>query len=62
MKTSYFLETSLTVSGPRIMVKNSPNVYVVGDFNFKNIAWPDRLNKSGSMLTQSEGHIDRHHE
>ena len=25
--------------------------------NFKDIAWPDRLNKSGSMLSQSEGQI-----
>ena len=32
-----------------------PPVHVLGDFNFKDIAWPDRLNKSGSMLSQSEG-------
>ena len=31
-----------------------PSVHVLGDFNFKDIAWPDRLNKSGSMLRQSE--------
>ena len=31
--------------------------HVLGDFNFKNIAWPDRLNKSGSMLSQSEGQM-----
>ena len=29
-----------------------PSVHVLGDF--KDIAWPDRLNKSGSMLNQSE--------
>ena len=34
-----------------------PSVYVLGDFNFKDIAWPDRLNKSGSMLSQSEGQM-----
>ena len=33
-----------------------PSVHVLGDFNFKDIAWPDRLNKSGSLLSQSEGH------
>ena len=30
---------------------------LLGDFNIKDIAWPDRLNKSGSMLSQSEGQI-----
>ena len=34
-----------------------PSVHVLGDFNFKDIAWPDRLNKSGSMLSQSEGQM-----
>ena len=34
-----------------------PSVHVLGDFNFKDIAWPDRLNKLGSMLSQSEGQI-----
>ena len=32
-----------------------PSVHVLGDFNFRNIVWPDRLNKSGSALSQSEG-------
>ena len=27
-----------------------PSVHVLGDFNFKDIVWPDRLNKSGSIL------------
>ena len=27
------------------------------DFNFGDIVWPDRLNKSGSPLSQSEGEI-----
>ena len=27
------------------------------EFNFKDIAWPDRLNKSGSLFSQSEGHM-----
>ena len=26
-------------------------------FNFKDIDWPDRLNKSGSALSQSEGQM-----
>ena len=34
-----------------------PSVRVLGDFNFKDIAWPDRLNKWGSMLSQSEGQM-----
>ena len=34
--------------------KTLPSVHVLGDFNFKGIDWPDRLNKSGSALSQSE--------
>ena len=34
-----------------------PSVHVLGDFNFKDIAGTDRLNKSSSMLSQSEGQI-----
>ena len=34
-----------------------PSVHVLGDFNFKDIDWPDRLSKSGSTLSQSEGQI-----
>ena len=37
--------------------KKLPSVHVLGDFNFKDIDWPDRLSKSGSMLSQSEGQI-----
>ena len=33
-----------------------PSIHVLGNFNFKDIAWPDRL-KSGSVLSQSEGQI-----
>ena len=33
--------------------KKLPSVQVLGDFNFKDIAWTDRLNKSGSVLSQS---------
>ena len=33
------------------------SVHVLGDFNFGDIVWPDRLNKSGSPLSQSEGEI-----
>ena len=31
-----------------------PSVHVIGEFNFKDIDWPDRLNKSGAALSQSE--------
>ena len=34
-----------------------PSVHVLGDFHFEDIAWPDRLNKSGSVLNQSEGQM-----
>ena len=37
--------------------KKLPSVHVLGDFNFKDIDWPYRLNKSGSTLSQSEGKI-----
>ena len=30
---------------------------MLGDFDFKDIAWPDRLNKSGSLLSQPEGQM-----
>ena len=34
-----------------------PSVHVLGNFNFKDIHWSDRLNKSGAALSQSEGKI-----
>ena len=37
--------------------KKLPSVHVLGDFNFKDIDWPDRFNKSGSTLSLSEGQI-----
>ena len=37
--------------------KKLPSVHVLGHFNFKNIDWPDRLSKSCSTLSQSEGQI-----
>ena len=37
--------------------KKLPSVHVLGDFNFKDIDWQDRLSKSGSTLSQSEGQI-----
>ena len=37
--------------------KKLSSVHVLGDFNFKDIDWPDRLSKSGSTLSQSEGQI-----
>ena len=35
--------------------KKLPSVHALGDFNFKDIDWPDRLSKSGSTLSQLEG-------
>ena len=37
---------------------NKPHsVNVLEDFNFGEIVWPDRLNRSGSLLSPSEGEI-----
>ena len=32
-----------------------PSVHILGDFNFCDIVWPDRLSRSGSPLSLSEG-------
>ena len=37
--------------------KKFPSVLVLGDFNFRDIDWIDRLNKSGSAFSQSEGQM-----
>ena len=37
--------------------KHLPSAHGLGDFNFKDMDWPDRLSKSGSTLSQSEGQI-----
>ena len=34
-----------------------PSIHVLGDVNFKDTNWPDRLNQSGSALSQSEGRM-----
>ena len=34
---------------------NPPSVHVLGDFNFRDIVWPDRLNKQGSSIRMSGG-------
>ena len=57
MKNSICLENSLITLGHIIKGKKLPSVHVLGDFNFKDIDWPDRLSKSGSTLSQSEGQI-----
>ena len=57
VKTFNCSEISMTISGTNITVKNSPSVHVLGDFNFRDIDWPDRLNKSASALSQSEGQM-----
>ena len=33
------------------------SVHVLWDFNIKDIAWSDQLNKSGSMLSESDGQM-----
>ena len=38
--------------------KKQPSVHVLGDFNFKDIDWPDRLSKSGSTLSVGGTNID----
>ena len=35
--------------------KRLPSVHILGDFNFCDIDWPDRLSKSGPPLRLSEG-------
>ena len=37
--------------------KKLPSVHVLGDFNFKDIDWPERLSKLASSSSQSEGQI-----
>ena len=34
-----------------------PSVHWLDDFNFREIVWPARLSKFGSMLSQSEGQM-----
>ena len=50
--TGYIVKRPLFVNN---MATNNKNL--LGDFNFKDIDWPDRLSKSGSTLSQSEGQI-----
>ena len=32
-------------------------IYVLGNFNLRDIVWPDRLSKSGSSLSQTKGQL-----
>ena len=57
MKNSNYLENSLITLGLIVRVKKLPSVHFLGDFNFKDTDWPDRLSKSGSTLSQPEGQI-----
>ena len=34
-----------------------PSVHVLGDFNYREIVWPDRLNKNKTLLSQSDGQV-----
>ena len=44
------------------MGKKLPSIHVLGDFNFKDIDWPDRLSKSGSTLSVGGTNIDWRYE
>ena len=57
VKNSNYLENSFYYIRTHHKGKKLPSVHVLGDFNFKDIDWPDRLSKSGSTLSQSEGQI-----
>ena len=57
VKNSNYLENSLITLRLHHKGKKLPSAHVLGDFNFKDIDWPDRLSKSGSTLSQSEGQI-----
>ena len=35
--------------------KKLPKIHILGDFNYRNIAWPQKLHKEGRMLYPSEG-------
>ena len=37
--------------------KKLPSVHILGDFNFRDIVWPDLLSKNRTMLSQSEGQV-----
>ena len=37
--------------------KKLPSLHILGDLKFRDIDWPDRLNKSGSALSESEGQM-----
>ena len=56
-KTSNCSEISLTISGTNIKGEKLPSFHVLEEFNFKDIDWPNRLNQSGSALSQSEGQM-----
>ena len=56
-KTSKCSEISLTISGTNIKGEKLPSFHVLENFNIKDIDWPDRLNQSGSALSQSEGQM-----
>ena len=49
------LESQLEKIKDRHKGNKPPSVHILGDFNFCDIVWPDRLSKSGSPLSLSEG-------
>ena len=57
MKNSNYLENSLITLGLIIKVKRYPQSMSKEISTSKDIEWPDRLSKSGSTLSQSEGQI-----
>ena len=49
------IDSSIATS--ELFLEKAPSVHGIEDFNFKDTDWPDRLSKSGSTLSQSEGQI-----
>ena len=57
VKTSSSFEISLSILNPSPRGGKLPSVHVLGDFNFREIVWPDRLNKNKTMLSQSDRQV-----
>ena len=56
----YRKDRNLNVGGVMLLIHKDIShmpitVHVLCDFNFRDIVWPDRLNKSGLALSPSEG-------
>ena len=52
-----FFRNQLEYIKSQPMGSKLPSVHVLGDFNFREIVWPDRPNKNKTMLSQSDGRV-----